>query len=149
QVRTVAALTSTAYGWSLIAKVAMVLGVGAVAAYNRRVLVPSIEAEEAPEPLARLRRTTSLELAGLAVVVAITAFLVNIEPAAQAAGVTGPYSTYVAFGDDQLNLVVDPNRTGVNEIHLYVLTPAGLPGLASGDAEIELSLPAEDIGPIV
>lgn len=151
QVRTFAALTSTAYGWSLVAKVAVVLVVGLVAGYNRRVLVPTMVrgAPSEPSPLARLRRTTSIEAIGLAAVIAITGFLVNIEPAAQAAGVTGPFSTYVAFGDDQMNLVVDPNRVGVNEIHLYVLTPEGLPGQASGDAEIELSLPAEDIGPIV
>ncbi|HSJ27481.1 MAG TPA: copper resistance protein CopC [Acidimicrobiia bacterium] len=155
QVRTFAALTSTGYGWTLLAKLAAVLVVVLMAVYNNRVLVPLITAPtaasdpDAPSHTARLARTIRAELVGLAVVLGVTAFLVNVQPAAQAAGASGPYSTYVAFGDDQLNLVVDPNRAGVNEIHLYVLTPGGLPALASGDAEIELRLPAEEIGPIV
>jgi copper transport protein len=155
QVRTFGALTSTGYGWTLLAKLAVVLVVILMAAYNNRVLVPRLAGPtagsdpDAPSHTARLTRTVRAELVGLAVVLGVTAFLVNVQPAAQAAGASGPYSTYVAFGDDQLNLVVDPNRAGVNEIHLYVLTPGGLPALASGDAEVELRLPAEDVGPII
>jgi copper transport protein len=167
EVRALSALTSTTYGWTLVAKVAVVVAVIAVAAYNNRVLVPAItrpvpddaaatvggSATDTLAPprvaLDRMKRSLSVELAGLALVVAVTALLVNLQPAAEAAGVSGPYSTFVAFGDSQLNVVVDPNRAGRNEIHLYVLTTGGLPALVSGDAEVELSLPAEDIGPIV
>jgi copper transport protein len=83
------------------------------------------------------------------VVIGVTALLVNLQPAAEAAGVSGPYSTYVPFGEGLLNLVIDPNRAGVNEIHLYVLTAGGLPALVSGEATIEFRMPEQDIGPIL
>jgi copper transport protein len=157
QVRTWHALTSTTYGWTLIAKVLVVAGVVAVAAYNNRVLVPSIVRDEeadprddsAPDRWPRLWKTIRIEIAGLVVVIGATALLVNLEPAAEAAGVSGPYSTYVEFGVGQLNLVVDPNRAGINEIHLYVLTAGGLPALITGEVTLEMSMPTQDIGPIV
>jgi copper transport protein len=97
----------------------------------------------------RLSRTIRIEQAGLVVVIGVTALLVNLQPAAEAAGVSGPYSTYVPFGEGQLNLVIDPNRAGVNEMHLYVLTAGGLPALVSGEATIEFRMPDQDIGPIL
>jgi copper transport protein len=163
EVRAWHALTSTAYGWTLMAKVAVVAGVVGIATYNNRVLVPSIVSSDggdgattvSDKPPAngrawvRLRRAMWFEVGGLLMVIGITALLVNLQPAAEAAGVSGPYSTYVQFGDGQLNLVVDPNRVGTNEIHLYVLTPGGLPALISGDMTLEMSMPDQDIGPIV
>jgi copper transport protein len=171
EVRTWHALVSTHYGWTLLVKTAVAAGVLLVAAYNNRVLVPSVISsgnEESPlesvpagsgtvvsklRPSAgtawrRLSRTIRIELAGLMVVIGATALLVNLEPAAEAAGVSGPYSTYVPFGEGQLNLVIDPNRAGVNEIHLYVLTAGGLPALVPGEATIEFRMPDQDIGPI-
>jgi copper transport protein len=171
EVRAPRALTSTSYGLTLVAKTAAALTVLGVAAYNNRILVPAVTGRR-PSPLptnptspssvatltsvtspaaalGRLRRTVRIELAGLSVVLATTALLVNLQPAAEAAGVSGPYSTFIPFGDGQLNLVVDPNRVGVNQIHLYVLTTGGLPALISGEGEIEFRMPAEDIGPIV
>jgi copper transport protein len=167
------ALVSTHYGWTLLVKSAVVAGVLLVAAYNNRVLVPSVissgneESHLEPDsggsgstvvaivhPSAgtawhRLSRTIRIELVGLMVVIGVTALLVNLQPAAEAAGVSGPYSTYVPFGEGLLNLVIDPNRTGVNEIHLYVLTAGGLPALVSGEATIEFRMPEQDIGPIL
>ena len=67
----------------------------------------------------------------------------------EAAGVSGPLSTYLPFGDGELNLVVDPNRAGRNEIHMYVLTPGGLPALVTGEATLELWPPDAESGPIV
>jgi copper transport protein len=145
-VRAVGALFSTAYGWTLVAKVAVVAGVLAVAAFNRRTLVPAVVAGQGRE---RLGRTVRIEVIGIVVVLALTSGLVALRPAAEVAGVTGPYSTYVPFGDGQLNLVVDPNRAGINEIHIYVLTAGGLPALIQGDATIEMSLPSKQIEPIV
>lgn len=158
QVRTWHALTSTTYGWTLVAKVLVVAGVIAVAAYNNRVLVPSIVRDQggadpgegaAPNRWPRLWKAIRLEIAGLVVVIGATALLVNLEPAAEAAGISGPYSTYVEFGVGQLNLVIEPNRAGTNEIHLYVLTAGGLPALITGEVTLEMSMPTQDIGPIV
>lgn len=175
EVRAWRALISTSYGWTLVAKTLIVAAVVAVGAYNNRILVPSIlravddrvpndsPSSSTESRLAiitragisreaawqRLGSTVRVEIAGLIVVLGVTALLVNLQPAAEAAGVTGPYSTFVEFGDGQLNLVVDPNRAGSNEIHIYVLNESGLPARTSGEAEVEMRMPADDIGPIV
>jgi copper transport protein len=47
-VRTPGALTSTGYGWTLLAKVALVALAVAVAAYNRQRLVPAVAARAVP-----------------------------------------------------------------------------------------------------
>jgi copper transport protein len=140
------ALTTTTHGWALFAKGVVVVGVLGVAAHNNRVLVPAVAAEPELGGIGRLRRTIRWELAGLVVVVGVTAVLVNLPPAKV---VAAPFSTFVAFGDDQVNLVVDPARAGGNEIHVYVLSPLGSPALVPGEMTLELSLPAEDIGPII
>jgi len=96
-----------------------------------------------------LARTVRWELGVLAVVLAVTAVLVGVIPAAEAAGVRGAFSTVVAMGDDaELNLVVDPNRAGRNELHLYLLDDDGRP-VPADELQLRLLLPGRDIGPIV
>jgi copper transport protein len=129
-VRTPRALTSTGYGWTLLAKVAVVVLVLVVAAYNRQRLVPAItarlvpagaaldadaaETAETAEPVrtgdrvltrsraawSQLRTTLLVEVVGIALVVGLTGFLVSQQPAAEAAGVTGAYEATVALTDD-------------------------------------------------
>ena len=150
QVRALHAATSTPYGWTLLVKIAVAGAVLSVATYNNRVLVPVIGGGgEAPAAWARLGTTIRIEIVGLAAVLAVTAFLVNLQPAAEAAGVTGPYSTFAPFGDGEVNVVVDPNRAGINEIHLYFLTAGGSISDIDEGVTLELSLPSQDVGPIV
>ncbi|HEY7563900.1 MAG TPA: copper resistance protein CopC [Acidimicrobiia bacterium] len=151
QVRALSALFTTPYGWTLLAKLVMVGVVLLVALYNKRRLVPAIVKRSSDSAAAwtRLQRTVLAEATGLVVVLGVTALLVDLQPAAEAAGIEGPFSTYVEFGDGQLNLVVDPNRAGLNEIHVYLLDASGVPADSPGEVTIELSLPAQDIGPIV
>ena len=42
---------------------------------------------------------------------------------------TGAFSTYVPLGSDgsQVNLVVDPNQAGPNQVHAYLIDPSGRP----------------------
>ncbi len=155
QVKAWHALTSTTYGWLLLSKLAVVVLVFGFAIYNNRVLVPAITAETVDDgdrkqkAWRRLGRTVRWEIGGIVAALAITAVLVNVQPAAEAAGVSGAYSTFVDFGDGQINLVVDPNRTGMNDIHIYLLTAGGLPAIAEGGITLEMMLPAEEIGPFV
>ena len=146
EVRAVKALTSTTYGWLVIAKVAAVGVVAALGAYNHYRLVPALEA--APRKAAALlRRTVSVEAVVLVGVIALAAVLVNVTPARTAAGLSGIFSKTMPLGDGSLNIVVDPNRKGPNVIHLYVLDKSG----RNTDVEeisVELSLPSNDIGPI-
>lgn len=161
QVGSPAALTTTPYGLSLLAKSGVAVLVVAAAWYNRRRLVPRIievsgsgDGGEHAEPgraLAwkRLIGTVRIELIGLVVVVGVTALLVSLQPAVLVAVPTGPYTTTVPFGDLVLEVVVDPARAGENEIHIYLTTPGGLSPVLTGAFTMELRMPAEEIGPFV
>ena len=166
-VRTPRGLTDTAYGQLLLAKLVLVGMVLVVAAYNRRRLVPAIAARLASgggvdatastaADLVRrsraawlqLRRTVSFEAAGVMGVLLVTGFLVVQQPAADELGVTGAFESTVAFGDDlELQLVVDPNRVGSNEIHLFAIDATGRVADDVDDLRIELTYLDEDIGP--
>jgi copper transport protein len=171
-VRTPRALISTGYGWTLLAKVAVVAVVLAVAAYNRRRLVPAVTARLAPAGGAaevdgsgtvaagdrvvarshaawsQLRTTMLLEVLGAALVIALTGFLVSQRPAAEAAGVTGAFEATAQLTDElEVDLIVDPNRAGRNAIHVYVLDPTGRPAETVDDLRLELLFVPEGIGP--
>ena len=171
-VRVPGALTSTAYGWLLLAKVALVVVAVAVAAYNRSRLVPAVVARMVPagastdvdpgpdtaDVTARRSRTawrllgTTLRVEALLLVgvLVLTGFLAVQRPAAEEAGVTGLYETSVAITDElDLDVVVDPNRAGeTNAIHLYVLDATGRPAGEAEDLRLELFYEPEEIGPI-
>ncbi len=166
-VRTPRGLTDTTYGQLLLAKLLLVGVVLVVAAYNRRRLVPAIAARLAgggssaattatADGLVRrsraawlqLRRTVTVEAAGVVAVLAITGFLVVQQPAADELGVTGAYESTVAFADElDLQLVVDPNRVGSNEVHLFAVDATGRVADDVDDLRIELTYLDEDIGP--
>jgi copper transport protein len=163
------ALTSTTYGWLLVAKVVAVGAVVVLAVYNRQRLVPAVSALIPPagasvdlpsgtEPARtlaagsaweRLGVTMRVEAGVLAAVLVLTGFLVSQQPAAEAGGLGGLFETTAALTDDlQVDLVVDPNRAGRNTIHLYVLDATGRPSAEVEDLALELSFLPQDIGPI-
>jgi copper transport protein len=148
EVRTLDALTSTTYGKVLLVKVAIVAAVAAVGAWNRFRLVPAMP--KAPRKASeKLRRTVVVESIGLLVAIGLTAALVNITPAATAAGIGEIFSETVDFGDGSVNVVVDPNRAGENEIHLYIYDDAGRVSDTDFDeVTLRLSLPSAQIGPL-
>lgn len=148
EVRTLDALTSTTYGKVLIAKVAVVALVAALGAWNRFRLVPAITS--APKKAgALLRRGVRIEAGLLLGAIAFTGVLVNVTPARTAAGIGAIFSETVEFGDGSVNVVVDPNRAGRNELHLYVFDDAGrVSDQAFDDLTVRLSLPSAEIGPL-
>jgi copper transport protein len=79
-VRTWDALTQSGYGRILALKTLFAVAVLTVGAYNNRRLVPVVQ-RIGPPALQRLRRTVTVELVGLAAVVAITAVLIETVPA--------------------------------------------------------------------
>lgn len=168
-VRAPRTLTSTGYGWTLLAKLALVGAVVAVAGYTRWRLVPAITARAGPagesaaeddlggkRAVARasrawtqLRTTLVVELAGVVAVAAVTGFLVSQRPAAAEAGITGAYQTTLALSDDyDIDLVVDPNRVGLNAVHVYMLDKTGRPVGEFDDLRLELTYIPQRIGPI-
>lgn len=150
EVRALRALTDTTYGWTLLAKVGIVLVVGLIGAHNRFRVVPTIQrSPTAPRAWALLRKSVRLEAAGLVAAIALTAVLVNVTPARSAAGVGGIFSDTVDFGDGTVNVVVDPNQAGRNAIHLYFYDEERQPDDPGDDVTLSLSLPSDEIGPIV
>ncbi len=169
-VRALRAVTTTDYGRTLLVKLALVGLLILVGLYNKRRLVPAIVAGASPAggspdapPTAdaaadlrrriadgawvRLRQTLRAELALIGVVALVTGLLVGLQPASQEAGVTGAFSTYADLTEDfEVNLVVDPNRAGLNEVHIYLLDRTGRT-VDSEDVQFLLELPARDLGP--
>ena len=147
EVRAARALLSTGYGVTLLVKLAAVALVFAIGAYNNRKLVPAIRNAGA-DAWTRLRDTVRLEVAGLVVVVAVTAVLVNLVPARDAAGLGGILSVRRPIGDGyQVDITVDPNRVGTNEMHIYLFSDAGRP-VEADEIAVGLTMPADNIGPI-
>ena len=167
-VRSFSALTSTGYGWTLVAKLVLVAVVLGVAAYNRQRLVPAVMLARVPVggstdtgertelraalqqgAWRRLRVTLLVEMVVVLGVLGVTAALVTQRPAAEAAGLTGLYETQAPLGDElQVELLVDPNRAGLNSIHVYVLDETGRPSREIDDLRLELTYLPERIGPI-
>ena len=139
EVRELSALTSTSYGRLLLVKtllVALMLLMGAVGRswVRRHYLLPIVHAatdvaspvRTPPSPVAvqRLRRSVLLEAGTAAVVLSVTAFLVETTPARSA---YAPVFSEVAAVDGPLRVQVDvePARTGLNDIHVYYTAEGG------------------------
>jgi copper transport protein len=122
QVRTIDGLTSTSYGRLLLAKVAGFAVLVVLGWLNRARLVPLVERTVGP-----LRRSLRVELAVAAVVLAITAALVQ-QPPARATASGGPFDTTVeAEAGQVMSATVDPAEAGPNDVHLYFTGASGEP----------------------
>ena len=148
ELRSWSGLWETTYGRLLLVKVALVLPVLALGAFNNRFSVPRLRAGVS-SALERRRFlvSTGVELALAVAIVGITAALVA-EPPAKAAAQAGPVSVDGFVHPFQINVVVDPARTGTNEIHVYLLNH--LTGQPAKVAEVRVgaSLPAAGLGPL-
>jgi len=154
EVRALRALVDSSYGIALLLKVAAFLPILALGFINNRWTKPRIvravaegDPTDAEAPLRRLRRLVGIEITLGAVVIAVTALLVNLPPARIAAGVEGPFNTEAALGHRGLHIMVDPNRVGLNEIHI---TPEMMGEEEAHFDEIRVlfRMPEEGIGPI-
>jgi copper transport protein len=150
EARSWSGLWETTYGRLLLVKVALVLPVLALGAFNNRFSVPQLRAGIASSPeRRRFLLSTGVELGLAIIIVGVTAALVAEPPAkAQLAAQAGPVSRDAFVHPYQVNVVVDPAQTGPNEVHVYVLNH--LTGQPAKVAEIRLStsLPAAGIGPL-
>jgi copper transport protein len=148
QVRTWSGLWETDYGLLLLAKVALVLPVLALGAYNNRRAVPRLKAQLASAvERRRFLRTVRAELVLLVAIVGVTAFLVAEPPARAEVAPEGPASVIAELGPLELNLVADPGDTGRNQIHLYLTDENGTPTNVD-EATVSASLPSRSVGPL-
>jgi copper transport protein len=141
-------LWETTYGLLLLGKIALLLPLLALGAYNNRYAVPRLRAEIASPPeRRRFLRLAGSELALMVVVVALTAVLVTEPPAKAEVAPAGPYATVAELGSLELNVVVDPAVAGSNEIHLYLTDANGRPTDVA-EASVSAALPGRRIGPL-
>lgn len=147
QLGSLAELTGSRYGLFLLAKVALVVGVAALAAYNHFALVPALGQGQARAALGRLWTTLRVEALALAAVVALTAVLVVTTPPATAGPSLVERVVEVSDGQGSIQLVVDPARVGRNQLHLYTYGPDGAPAELGEALTVELALPSAGVGP--
>jgi copper transport protein len=157
------AFTDTTFGRLLLVKVAVFIGLLALAAWSRRIVrarrpatlsaavatesTTQTQPQSAPaDPKVRnLRWSVIGELVfGIAVLV-ITAMLVNAQPARSALAL--PLSTEIRTPNMLIDVTIDPAQAGPAVIHIYTLTPSGANQYIV-DATATMRLPSKDIPPI-
>jgi len=145
EVRAFHGLWDTTYGQLLLAKIALVIPLLALGAYNNRFAVPRLKQQIASlAEQRRFLRMAGAELVIMATVLGVTAVLVTEPPAK--ASVTAPkyISATAPIGKLEVNYLFEPAKTGPNVIHLYFFTQQGVPaGVA--DATMSAALPSEGI----
>lgn len=155
QVGGLEALTDTTYGQLLLAKLALfvvMVGFGYLGrrwvqrGYGPAATAAREDGEAIDDDLvvAGYRRSIRVETAiGLAVL-AVTALLVNAQPARSA--LAQPYAAELSAGDELLvNLTIDPAKVGPTEIHVYTVEPTGAVAEVT-ELTMTLSLPEREVG---
>jgi copper transport protein len=159
EVRSKAALTDTTYGRLLIVKVVLFALLVALGGLSRRFVqaryrVPAPQLSFGPgaatadpdgETVAQLRRTVGAETAVAVVVLAVTALLVNAQPARSA--LAQPFSTEMRSDAVWVDVTVDPAKAGPAALHFYTLSPQGAVQEVQ-DLTATLTLPSQDVGPL-
>ena len=150
QVGSLDALTGTDYGRLLMVKLGVFVVMVALAARSRawvrrRFGLSPSEADAAQDP-AGFRRSVVAEAVAGVVVLVLTALLVNAVPGRTALAL--PQSIEMQAGEELLvEVTVDPAKAGPVDVHLYTLTPAGLPAEVEG-VTARFVFADRDIGPI-
>ncbi|WP_433347972.1 copper resistance CopC/CopD family protein [Micromonospora sp. CA-111912] len=148
EVATPTALVDTTYGRLVLAKIVLFVLVLGVAAYSR-ALVRRRSAAGRPTPV---RRAVWAELAITAVVLAVSATLVQTPPARTAgADVNGTqaglFTTTLSSPLYSLQVEMDPAERGNNSLHLYAYTKDNRPQPVE-EWKATAALPAAGIEPI-
>jgi copper transport protein len=164
QLRTWSALWDNRYGLLVLTKIVLVVPLLGLGAYNNRYAVPRLRAGIA-SVLERRRflYTAGTELLIMVGIVAVTAVLVNTEPARveamemaadDHAAMPGPempaghepFEGTVMLGDMEAMVTVDPAMAGENTITIMLMDSAAAQDVTK--VSVGASLPSQDIGPL-
>jgi copper transport protein len=151
ELHAIADLWESAFGRAILVKVALLLALIAIGAWNRGRAQPLLARQAAAgEPPGRtgflLRRALRAELALMAGVLAATAALASYAPPTEAGG---PFSTTAGLGPARAELTVDPAAAGPNELHLYLFRRSdGAPFNRVKELDLHAELPDRRIGPL-
>jgi copper transport protein len=148
QIRAWRGLWETQYGFLLLAKVALVIPLLAMGAFNNRYAVPRLRAGVAqPRERRRFLQTAGAELVVMVAIIGVTAVLVNAPPAKSEIDMHGPATAVVNFGDVEAHVSVEPGTAGRNEIHLMFEQPNGEMVMLE-EVKVSATLASRGIGPI-
>lgn len=142
-------LTSTGWGNALIAKVALVVVVVALGAYNNRRLVAAVDVAESARH--RLGRLVAAEAAILLAVVTVSGVLVTRSPLTTSAAppAAEPVELTVELsGGGAAEVSLAPARVGSNTVDLVLLDAEGRVVNPVDEPTIDLTQPELDIGPL-
>ncbi len=96
-----------------------------------------------------LRRTLRAEVLLILVVLGVTGALTSYAPPTAASASTGPVNVSQRMGPLDLQMTVDPARTGPNQVHLYLLRAKdGAPFTGTKELTVKATLPSRGIGPL-
>jgi copper transport protein len=156
QLTTWRALFASSYGWVLLAKVLGLVVILIFGAFNLRRSVPRLRAAAedtaASETAATaMRRAVRAEVILTTLVVFLAAALVAIPPprsSGAGGAIANQFTTETTMADDQLAVLVIPTRVNQPaEAHFTFTTAQGAPDSELEELTLEVSLPAQDIGP--
>jgi len=136
QVGDVQALRTTTYGQLLMVKVALVAALVLLGGRHRRMLAAGAT------KLSSIRRGVAVEAVAAIVVLGLTAMISTTVPARTA--VSKPVTVTVTGTTTRVDITVDPGRSGINEIHLYVFGRSGVP-MKVTDVQATISNPATGV----
>jgi copper transport protein len=152
---TIRGYTDTDYGHLLLIKLAIFGVLIALAAISRSVVrsrrtaaldaPDSVVAAVDEDTTKKLRRSVGAEVIVAVFVIAVTAMLVNAQPA-RSALTPGIFSKDVIAGSPamRISVSVDPAKAGPNTIHVYTETPSG-ESLTVRDISATLTLASQNI----
>jgi copper transport protein len=147
QVKSWDALFTTTYGQLLLVKIALILPLLALGAFNNRFAVPNIRAGASSEPeRRRFLRMAGAEIGIMLVIVGVTAALVAEPPAKAQAAVqqlSGQPRGELLAGPFHLAIEAKPGTAGTNDIVMQVIH-----GEDIAEITAEATLPSQDIGPL-
>jgi copper transport protein len=139
QVQGLSVVLSSSYGIALLVKLSVFLPLIALGGINKRWMKPRLKRAAlvggTAAPLGLFKRLIVAEVGLAALVIAVTAVLVNLAPARTLFEQEDGFRERIKFGDRMYVLSVDPNRVGRNEVELMPETMGGAMGEGSSDDE--------------
>ena len=138
QLGTLSGLTDSSYGRWLVIKLLLVVVVVGVAAFSRRTV-----RTRGDEASTLVRRSVGFEIAGIALILAATAGLVNSPPPVEVPEIV---SVSAVVGARVAQVELEPAVTGGTELHVYITSPSGALDRAD-EISVRAELPEADIPP--
>jgi copper transport protein len=149
EVRAFRGFVDSTYGALVLVKIALAIPLLALGAFNNRVSVPRLRAGLGSAAVHhRFARAVGAELLVFALIVGVTAVLIDEAPAKNVApSPAGPVSTQTTVGPFTATLRVAPARAGVNTIDVRVTNGRGRPANIA-EVTVAASLPSRSLCPL-